>query len=923
MSALLNFLNRVLPLNGEGHRCYVAIKDKQVRQGFCANNADLESLLRGIDSRQWNAFFSCATYKEPTNRTGENASFAKSFWLDIDAGKGKTFSDIDTAGAALSRFCDDTGLFYPSIRVCSGNGLHAYWVLGAAVECSQWLPVAKKLKELTRQHDFDADPARTADRASILRPIETLNWKDPEAPKEVYILEENDDIDFNTFREIIFREAKPAVRAKQPLAIKDNGLSAAIVGGLGNIHPNMQQGYGDGERTNELTLRAGWCLGPDQMTEAETIAACLEWNQYNEPPLNEDKVVKTVESLAKRETQKRAEVTTTLPAEEPEARISPPLPYGFKYGKNYEIVHPVKDPNSEPGEPKFLDIVVCKYPFFVSALREEETSGVAGNQSIKITRRTMHSPWKSFVVPRREILSNNWRAALGAYGVVCEPRAEKAFSELIHKMIQWREDTGMTDVSYKSFGWKHNREGFVAGRRYYQRGKITDISGTVEFEKAADLMCPRPRGSINKWRAAAARVFAPGCEAQALAMLASFAAPLMDLLYAGDEGGAIMSLVSSKSGQGKTAAILAAETVWGQTNCLRITERESAAAQFRAIGVRCNMPVVIDEWGNTDIDSVRDRVATFTGGLDKKRLAMSGEDNREQLHWKTVMIGTTNLAIVDMLHQSNYSAQAARIFEIPVNIPAYLAHTQAADLNQEFEDNAGFAGPVFLAYLLNNFNLDEMRIRVNAMAEEFGRRVHANTEERFKTRMMAGIAMVAVILANPMINGEPMIEFNPARIVNFGLDIIREGKKTHVGRKSSVAHLMDFIKDNMHNFVVVDEPFNPKKTYLEFDAVLPKQKLMGRYEQKNKKLFIPHDTMHKFAVSIRIPYKEFSKELAEVGLVLNRNRQTHLTAGCVKLTPVRLSCWEIDLSHDSAGEVQEGLEVEAEKLGSSPKLKGK
>jgi putative DNA primase/helicase len=69
--------------------------------------------------------------------------------------------------------------------------------------------------------------------------------------------------------------------------------------------PDMRQGYPDGHRTHELTLRAGWCLGPWNMSEDETITACLEWNQCNTPPLSEERVRSTVASIAKAEAKKR------------------------------------------------------------------------------------------------------------------------------------------------------------------------------------------------------------------------------------------------------------------------------------------------------------------------------------------------------------------------------------------------------------------------------------------------------------------------------------------------------------------------------------------------------------------------------------------------------------------------------------------
>lgn len=63
-------------------------------------------------------------------------------------------------------------------------------------------------------------------------------------------------------------------------------------------HPDMEQGYPDGQRTKELLRRAGYCLGVDDMSEDEAVDACLDWNAHNTPPLADEKIVSTVKSLA-------------------------------------------------------------------------------------------------------------------------------------------------------------------------------------------------------------------------------------------------------------------------------------------------------------------------------------------------------------------------------------------------------------------------------------------------------------------------------------------------------------------------------------------------------------------------------------------------------------------------------------------------
>jgi hypothetical protein len=80
--------------------------------------------------------------------------------------------------------------------------------------------------------------------------------------------------------------------AIEPVATSDTGIS-------------FEAGYPDGQRTQELVRRAGYCLAMGMpLDEAKT--RCLQWNKLNTPPLEETKVISTVESIAR--THERSEI---------------------------------------------------------------------------------------------------------------------------------------------------------------------------------------------------------------------------------------------------------------------------------------------------------------------------------------------------------------------------------------------------------------------------------------------------------------------------------------------------------------------------------------------------------------------------------------------------------------------------------------
>ena len=143
----------------------------------------------------WSTYHACASYKgafverdgKKKYRVKENWDKAKSFWADIDCGEdkasdGKGYATKKEAATAIVNFCTKTGFPRPMF-IDSGNGIHCYWPLSKAIPSDTWLRIAFALKSLFAHHGLLVDPSRTADFASILRPVGSYHKKGQ--PKEV------------------------------------------------------------------------------------------------------------------------------------------------------------------------------------------------------------------------------------------------------------------------------------------------------------------------------------------------------------------------------------------------------------------------------------------------------------------------------------------------------------------------------------------------------------------------------------------------------------------------------------------------------------------------------------------------------------------------------------------------------------------
>jgi len=171
-----DFLRSIWP---EGHTYCIAVKSPGkggMRQTLFTSIEEAAAFAVHTSTQGYEAYHACAVFHDGSSRKAVNAAGAKAFWLDIDVGPDKPYADDRTALAALFAFTQRIGWPIPTV-VHSGRGWHAYWPLTEMLPAAAWVPCAEAFKALCTRHGLAADPARTADIASILRPVGTLNYK--------------------------------------------------------------------------------------------------------------------------------------------------------------------------------------------------------------------------------------------------------------------------------------------------------------------------------------------------------------------------------------------------------------------------------------------------------------------------------------------------------------------------------------------------------------------------------------------------------------------------------------------------------------------------------------------------------------------------------------------------------------------------
>ena len=195
------FLAKVLPQSGI-YMLFLTKKNKNFHKSY-TNIDTMASAVECFDNSGYSVYHACGSFQTEKSRNAGNTAHFRSFFLDLDCGpqkadEGKGFINKVAACNALVVFCKKISLPQPTI-IDSGGGFHVYWTLQDDIEADEWLSVATKLKQLTKFHKFTADDARTADRASLLRPVGTKNIK-YSPTRQVKALYVADDVNFTVFK---------------------------------------------------------------------------------------------------------------------------------------------------------------------------------------------------------------------------------------------------------------------------------------------------------------------------------------------------------------------------------------------------------------------------------------------------------------------------------------------------------------------------------------------------------------------------------------------------------------------------------------------------------------------------------------------------------------------------------------------------
>lgn len=913
------FLESVLPETGPYF--LVAIRNGKVRQVHASSFEEITAFADKAPGAGADAYVAIASFKDSTSRKADNAAQKKAFYLDIDCGPTKDYPDFLSAQRALDDFITAASLPQPML-VTSGYGLHVYWPLSTPVAVGAWVPVAKALKQLCIDHGFKADPSVTSDAARILRLPGTKNFKN-NTTKDVQIVQQGDEVSFGDFARLmpIPQDTSFLAEAAALGTAKDDAATKAIAGELpkwsfqrlaerslaGNGCNQIKLAIENAQTLSEPEWRAAlsvaWCCEdkdtaihwisqshPDYTPEKTLEKAkqtngawnCATYREHFSPgcqkckfggtnPLAFGKVIESA-PLVDGVYQVESKVVLADDVEETVITDIPEFPFPFFRGRNGGVFMRTKDEDGNDAE-----LLVFPYDLYVAGRSYDSAEhGDNGGEIYSLRLHLPHDGVRNMTMAATDIVSKEklvqGLAKEGAF-LIDSKQTGLVMSYLINSMKKFQKESRAA-FTRNQMGWTPGHKSFVIGERELTAAGVRLAPACAGLRQISELMTPA--GTLAEWRAAANFYARKGQEAKAFSLFVAMGSPLMAMLDSPTVRGAIINLISSESGTGKTTAQLMCNSLWGKPDALMMNQEDTFLSKFHRLGMMNSIAVCIDEVTTMQPKDMGQFAFAATKGRPRHRMeAQSNKMRQNNITWCLPVIGSSNRSMVDALRAEQDSAdgELKRIMEIYV-YPTAESKAIVDAIFSKIINNYGHAGPMLAQYYVTHY--EAVKEQLLLLQTKIDADLNLTTSDRYYSTVFAIAFMGGKIGAELGLHDIPVPEIYAWALELFGekREGIEDSAMVYDPAESATQALGAYLQDNLPGALTIKANHAPG-SLPEAPITVPRGPLRYRYEVDTRMIWVPVKEFNAFLTSRRLNITQIIRALADAKVLHTWQEKGH------------------------------------------------
>ena len=897
------FLQKILP--DEGYYCVVGLKDGvSPQQSFYNTWEGIETGIRDLLEGDFNVYFACSSFSNSERRTQENAMYMKSFWLDLDCGEGKPYPNQADALKALLSFCQTMKLPTPTI-VDSGRGIHVYWVLKESIKKDEWNPVAKQLKILCKEKGLEADPSVTADSARILRVPDTFNYKtDP--PAKVSVLRESPEIDFEKIKELIgtteatnghtFAEVDSRQKDNQQYSFSK--IVQKIVKGKGC--PQIEYALKHQAEVDYNLWRAVLSIAANCKDSDVAIHAVSDKHPDYDRQKTEEKAVDLVDKPYRCDTidgininvcddcshfgKIRSPIELGLEVIEQEGIdpildfLPPKLPMPFFRAAKGGIYRKSRNPEDD-------DLLIYHNDLFlIKRLHDKEKGDMALAKLILPKDGT-----REFLIPLACMTSKEeLRKILSAQGVVMMPKQLDNMMVYLIECTKNQQSQDEAEIMRTQFGWVDEDTKFILGDKEINCSNVRYSPPSPKTESICKWLVSK--GDIEEWKRVIQVYNKPDFEPHAFGFFTAFGAPLIKHL---GFNGALINLINSSSGTGKSTVLKMCNSVYGHPDKLLAQETDTFAHKMHRLGVMNNLPYTVDEITNMHPDSVSTLLYNVSQGSGPGRMqSQNNMERKNDTNWSLIALASSNASMAEKLSLIKQFAdgEIMRLLEYRVDRTDNISKSDAYKLFEgTLLSNYGLAGPIYIEYLVKN--LTKAVDLAQGIQEHLDAKANLNSRERFWS------AVISCNIAGAQIaNHLRLINLDIPRVLNWASNELVDTLRQQIIEPEIdfVGVLGGFLNVNRGHILVVNGAQDARNSITPLPVVEPRYELTTRLEPDTETLFVFSKAIRNYCAREQIIFKDLVRDLKERGIHQGTVRKRLAKGTSIDSPPVETHIFKLE-----------------------------
>jgi uncharacterized protein (DUF927 family) len=437
-------------------------------------------------------------------------------------------------------------------------------------------------------------------------------------------------------------------------------------------------------------------------------------------------------------------------------------------------------------------------------------------------------------------------AELSSQGVLISVRHLNSVSHYLTEFITMNRKVITKNLCTDRFGWLNHKF-----KEFLPYGDI-HFAGSEDF--ISQFKAVESKGDYEIWKKEINEICLSN-DSLRLYIAASFASPLLEVLQ---KQGFIVHM-HGKTEIGKTVAMYAAMSVWGDPVDLCTTFNTTAVGMERHANLFRNMPLAVDEGelGNSNVLSFEKFAYLLSQGKGKHRGTRDG-GLQKPTEWNLISITNAEKSI---LEDNSKEGMNNRIVEISCDTPTSKDLIKTADI---VRNNYGFAGRKLINQITKGKLSPEI---IKEIYNKFYTFCYKDGKKASKQAIAYAILLLGDVLREIVINGTDHKMAMASTLMLY--EVIEKNIKSleELDRTKAIYNeIAGWVSENSNNFikeysVATDYGDDGQRTSI------PRGKIFGKYNGKSS-VYIYCKSLQEYLYARGYSKNDTLKRLKEAGYLM-------------------------------------------------------